>query len=61
MHKYIGKYLEKSLDKSLDKYLEKIPDEPSLPNYIPTACNLFNAKPSNSIVDQGRKIIRRPG
>ena len=45
----------------LDKYLEKIPDEPSLPNYIPTACNLFNAKPSNSIVDQGRKIIRRPG
>ena len=23
----------------LDKYLETIPDEPSLPNYTPTACN----------------------
>ena len=45
----------------LDKYLEKIPDEPSLPNYTPTACNLFSAKPSNSIVDQARMKIRRPG
>ena len=45
----------------LDKYLEKIPDEPSLPNYTPTACNLFTAKPSNSIVDQGRTKTRRPG
>ena len=45
----------------LDKYLENIQDEPSLPNYIPTACNQLTAKPSNSIVDQGRLKTRRPG
>ena len=44
----------------LDKYLETIPDEPSLPNYTPTACNQLTAKSSNSIVDQGR-LKRRPG
>ena len=45
----------------LDKYLEAIPDEPALPEYTPSACNLVTAKPSNSIVDQGRTILRRPG
>ena len=45
----------------LDQYLEKIPDEPILPDYTPSACNLVTAKPSNSIIDQGRTNQRRPG
>ena len=45
----------------LDKYLENLPDEPVLPNYTPSAtCNIFTARPSNSIVDQSR-TKRRPG
>ena len=31
----------------LDKYLENIPDEPSLPNYIPTACNSAHCQTIN--------------
>ena len=45
----------------LDKYLETIPDEPILPDYTPSVCNLVTAKPSNSIIDQGRTSLRRPG
>ena len=47
----------------LDKFLEKIPDQPNVDGLTPTACNLYNAAPSNSIVDQARTILphRRPG
>ena len=46
----------------LDKFLEKIPDQPNVDGLTPTACNPFNAAPSNSIVDQARTILphRRP-
>ena len=46
---------------NLDKYMENIPDEPSLPNYTPTACNQLTAKISNYTVDQGIVISGRPG
>ena len=39
----------------LDQYLAKIPDEPKLPGYIPTATNQYTGQPSNSIIDQVRK------
>ena len=47
----------------LDKFLEMIPDQPNVDGLTPTACNLYNAAPSNSIVDQARTIQphRRPG
>ena len=47
----------------LDKFLEMIPDQPNVDGLTPTACNLYNAAPSNSIVDQARTILphRRPG
>ena len=48
----------------LDKYLEGIPDEPIMEGLVPAACDQFSAAPSNSIVDQARKVTqqqRRPG
>ena len=39
----------------LDQYLARIPDEPKLPGYIPTATNQYTGQPSNSIIDQVRK------
>ena len=45
----------------LDKYLQKIPDEPNVEGLTPATCNLFTAAPSNSILDQSRNCIRRPG
>ena len=47
----------------LDKFLEKIPDQPNVDGLTPTACDLYSAAPSNSIVDQARTILplRRPG
>ena len=45
----------------LDKFLETLPDEPILPGYTPATCNQITAKPSNSIIDQGRTKTRRPG
>ena len=48
----------------LDKYLETIPDEPRTEGLTPSACDLFSAAPSNSIIDQARAINqkqRRPG
>ena len=46
----------------LDQFLEKIPDEPNVEGLVPTACNQFNASPSNSIIDQVRRLTeRRPG
>ena len=47
---------------ALDTYLQKIPDEPNLPGYTPSACNQVNASPSNSIIDQSRSLrLRLPG
>ena len=47
---------------SLDQYLQSLPDEPKLPGYTPSACNQFNANPSNSILHQSQPgKTRRPG
>ena len=46
----------------LDQFLAKIPDEPNVEGLTPSTCDMFTAKPSNSIIDQSRCIkIRRPG
>ena len=46
----------------LDKYLQKLPDEPNVEGLTPSACDLYSAAPSNSIVDQARTSqTRRPG
>ena len=39
----------------LDQFLSKIPDEPKLPGYLPTASNLNTGQPSNCLIDQIRK------
>ena len=46
----------------LDQFLAKIPDEPNVDGLTPSACDLFSAAPSNSVIDQSRTLkIRRPG
>ena len=46
----------------LDRFLEKLPDEPKVENYIPSACNIVTASPTNSVVDLARTVrTRRPG
>ena len=46
----------------LDQFLSEIPDEPNVEGLTPSTCDMFTAKPSNSIIDQSRCIkIRRPG
>ena len=46
----------------LDQYLSTIPDEPNVDGLTPGTCDLYTAKPSNSIIDQSRGIrIRKPG
>ena len=39
---------------ALDQYLERLPDEPSMRGLTPGACTA-EARPSNSILDQGRR------
>ena len=39
----------------LDKFLEKLPDETKVDYYIPIACNIVTASPSNYIVDLKKK------
>ena len=47
---------------SLDKFLEKLPDEPKVGNYVPSACNILTASPTNSIIDLAKTVrARRPG
>ena len=49
-------------DQKIDNFLSIVLDEPTLDVLTPTACNLFTAAPSNSIIDQARKVkTRRPG
>ena len=45
----------------LDHFLETVPDEPkvSCGQYTPGACDLFTAQPSNSVIDQIRKMTNR--
>ena len=45
----------------LDKFLQMLPDEPNVGGLTPSACNIFSAAPSNSILDQVRMSNRRPG
>ena len=46
----------------LDQFLAKIPDEPNVDGLTPSACDLFSAAPSNSVIDQSRTLkTRRPG
>jgi hypothetical protein len=47
----------------LDKFLEMVPDEPNVVGLTPATCNQFTAAPSNSILDQVRRVAqhRRPG
>ena len=40
----------------LDKYLETVPDQPKTSDLTPFASNQFDARPSNSIVDQIRRL-----
>ena len=58
----ISKVSVEEFKEKLDKYLQHIPDEPNVEGLTPSACDLFTAAPSNSIVDQSRNSkIRRPG
>ena len=50
----VGEYKEK-----LDKFLMKIPDEPKVDGLTPGACNQWTAAPSNSIIDQVRRVQLR--
>ena len=43
---------------ALDNYLAKIPDKPKIPGYDPTASDQFGGQPSNSLLDQMRKLIK---
>ena len=47
----------------LDKFLETVPDEPNVAGLTPATCNQHTAAPSNSILDQVRRVSlnRRPG
>ena len=40
----------------LDVVLSRVPDEPKVSGYIPSACDQFREKPTNAIVDQNRGI-----
>jgi hypothetical protein len=40
----------------LDLVLSKVPDEPKISGYVPSACDQFSGNPSNSIVDQIRGV-----
>ena len=48
-----------SIDKfksTLDLFLERIPDEPKSDGNVPSACNQVTGRPSNSIIEQSRKL-----
>ena len=40
----------------LDQFLMRIPDQPKTSTLVPQACDIYSAKPSNSIIDQTRKL-----
>jgi hypothetical protein len=43
---------------ALDQFNEGVPDEPKVSgaDFTPGACDLFSAQPSNSIIDQIRRM-----
>ena len=43
----------------LDRFLQKVPDGPNVDGLTPGACNQWTAAPSNSIVDQTRRVSSR--
>ena len=43
----------------LDRFLQKVPDEPNVDGLTPGACNQWTAAPSNSILDQVRRVFSR--
>ena len=45
----------------LDEFLSKVPDQPKTPSLVPEACNQFTAKPSNSLMDQMRRMKNNQG
>jgi hypothetical protein len=47
--------------KRLDQFLMKIPDLLKIGDLIPSTCEQFSAKPSNSIIDQAREESRPRG
>ena len=58
----ISKVSVEEFKEKLDKYLQQIPDEPNVKGLTPSACDMFTAAPSNSIVDQSKtNKPRRPG
>ena len=58
----ISKVSVEEFKEKLDKYLQNIPDEPNVEGLTPSACDLYSAAPSNSLVDQSRNSkLRRPG
>ena len=58
----ISKVSVEEFKEKLYKYLQQIPDEPNVEGLTPSACDMFTASPSNSIVDQARNNkLRRPG
>ena len=40
----------------LNLVLSKVPDEPKISGYVPSACDQFSGNPFNSIVDQIRGV-----
>ena len=40
----------------LDAFLRKVPDQPKTPSLEPEAMNQYTAKPSNSLIDQARRL-----
>ena len=49
----------KELKEKLDRFLQKVPDEPNVDGLTPGACNQWTAAPSNSILDQVRRVSSR--
>ena len=45
----------------LDDFLKRIPDQPKTPGMEPEAMNQYSAKPSNSVIDQVRRINIQSG
>ena len=41
---------------TLDLFLERIPDEPKSDGNVPSACNQVTGRPSNSSIEQSRKL-----
>ena len=45
----------------LDKFLGNVQDEPKTQNLTPAGCDQFSGKPSNSLIDQVRRLNLKQG